>query len=111
MVKIGFIVVGVVPILLGLLIIGTAGIKGFNGTGGEETPLYQYVTYVMSVAVIGGLLALVTAFLQNRLTALLAGVLLVLTGLLLVLINPLYGAPVMILGAAAFALRVKMAKK
>jgi hypothetical protein len=109
--KIVFLVVGIIPIVLGVLLVGTAGIKGFNGTGGEDTQLFQLLTYMMIPVILGGLLAVTTAFRPSRLFALVSGVLLILPGLFLALINPLYGGPVVILGIAAIITRGKMPKK
>lgn len=108
--KIVFLVIGIVPIVLGVLLVGTAGIKGFNGAGGSDTALFQLITYVMMPVILGGLLAVAAAFRPSRLFALVSGVLLILPGLFLVLINPLYGGPVVVLGIAAIIMRGKIPK-
>ena len=109
--KIAFFVIGIIPLLLSILLVGTAGIRGFNGTGGDDTMLFQLLTYVMVPPILGSLLAITTAFRPSRLFALLSGVLLILPGLFLSLINPLFGLPVVILGVAAFVMRSKIPKK
>lgn len=106
-----FLVVGIIPIVLGVLLVGTAGIKGFNGTGGEDTQLFQLITYVMVPVILGGVLAVTTAFKPSRLFALLSGVLLILPGLFLVLINPIYGGLILVMGIVALVMRGKMPKK
>jgi len=108
--KIVFLIIGIVPLALGIVLVGTAGIKGFNGTGDEDTMLFQLLTYVMMPAILGGLLAVATAFRPNRLFALLAGVLMILPGLFLTLINPMYGLPLIVLGIAALVMRSKIPK-
>ena len=105
-----FLVIGIVSLATGVLLVGTAGIKGFNGTGGSDTPLFQLLTYMMVPVILGGLLAVVAAFRPSRLFALVSGVLLILPGLFLAIINPLYGGPVVILGIAAIIMRGKMPK-
>jgi hypothetical protein len=106
-----FLVVGIVPLVLGILLVGTAGIRGFNGTGGEDTMLFQLVTYVMVPAILGSLLAVAAAFRPSRLFALLSGVLLILPGLFLTLINPVFGLPMFVLGVVALIMRGKIPKK
>jgi len=108
--KLVFIVVGIVPLLLGIVLVATAGIKGWNGTGGEDTLLFQILTYVMIPAIVGGLLALLTAFRPNRMFSLITGVLLILPGLFMSLLNPLYGVPVVLLGIVAIVMRGKIPK-
>ncbi len=108
--KLVFIVVGIVPLLLGIVLVATAGIKGWNGTGGEDTLLFQILTYVMIPAILGGLLALFTAFRPSRMLALVAGVLLILPGLFMSLLNPIYGGPVVILGVVALVMRRRIPK-
>jgi uncharacterized membrane protein HdeD (DUF308 family) len=90
--------------------VGTSGIRGFNGTGGEDTLLFQLVTYVMVPPIIGGLLAIATAFRPNRLLVLLSGVLLILPGLFLTLIYPVFGLPMIVFGVAALVMRSKIPK-
>jgi uncharacterized membrane protein HdeD (DUF308 family) len=108
--KIAFLVIGIVSLILGVVLVGTAGIRGFNGTGGEDTLLFQLVTYVMVPPIIGGLLAIATAFRPNRLLVLLSGVLLILPGLFLTLINPVFGLPMIVFGVAALVMRSKIPK-
>lgn len=108
--KLVFIVIGVVPLLLGIVLVATAGIKGFNGTGGEDTLLFQILTYVMIPAIVGGLLALLTAFRPNRMLALVTGILLILPGLFMSLLNPIYGGPVVILGIVSIVMRGRIPK-
>jgi hypothetical protein len=108
--KIVFLIIGIVPLALGIVLVGTAGIKGFNGTGGEDTMLFQLLTYVMVPAILGGLLAVASAFRPSRLFALVSGVLLILPGLFLTLLNPVYGGPIIILGIAALVMRGKIPK-
>ncbi len=109
--KIVFLVVGIVSIMLGVLLVGTAGIKGFNGAGGEDTLLFQLLTYVMVPAILGGLLAVASAFRPSRLFSLLSGVLIIPPGLFLALLNPIYGGPLIILGIVAIVMRGKIPKK
>lgn len=108
--KIVFIVIGIVPLALGVVLVGTAGIRGFNGTGGEDTMLFQLLTYVMVPAILGGLLAIAAAFRPSRLFALVSGVLLILPGLFLTLLSPLYGGPMIVLGVVALVMRGKIPK-
>jgi uncharacterized membrane protein HdeD (DUF308 family) len=108
--KIAFLVIGIVSLILGVVLVGTAGIRGFNVTGGEDTLLFQLVTYVMVPPIIGGLLAIATAFRPNRLLVLLSGVLLILPGLFLTLIYPVFGLPMIVFGVAALVMRSKIPK-
>ena len=109
--KIVFLVIGIITLLIGVILVGTAGVRGFNGTGGEDALLFQLVTYVMMPAILGGLLAVVAAFRPNRLFAFLSGVLLILPGLFLTLINPVFGLPMVVLGVVALFMRRKIPKK
>jgi len=109
--KIVFLVVGIIPILFAVLLVGTAGIKGFNGNGGSDTGLFQLLTYMMIPAILGGLLAVASAFRPSRLFALFAGILLILPGLFLALLNPFYGGPMVVLGIVAIVMRGKIPKK
>jgi hypothetical protein len=108
--KIVFLVIGIITIAMGVLLVGTAGIKGFNGAGGSDTPLFQLLTYMMIPDFIGGLLAVVAAFRPSRLIALISGVLLVIPGLFMTLLNPIYGGPIIVLGVVALVMRRKIPK-
>lgn len=96
---------------MGILLFGTAGIKGFNGTGGEDTLLFQLVGYAGILAAVGGLLSILTALKLNRLMGLIAGILMIVPGLFLFLINPVYGLPIIAMGILAVVMSRRIAKQ
>jgi hypothetical protein len=109
--KISFIISGIIPLLIGVVLIGTAGIKGFNGKGGEDTLLFQIITYANIPVILGGLLSILSAVRPNRLIALVAGVLMLLPSLFMTLINPVFSSPIVIFGILTVIISRRIAKK
>jgi hypothetical protein len=108
--KIAFVVFGAIPLLMGILLFGTAGIKGFNGTGGEDAMLFQLVGYACIIAAAGGLLSILTALKLSRLMGLVAGILMILPGLFIFLVNPIYGLPILVMGILAVIMSRRIVK-
>ncbi len=74
-------VTGVVNCLFGIVYLGTAGIKGWNGTGGSDTMLFQLVAYVSIVMIIVGLLAFFLLIKNQKRLSLILGILLIVTAI------------------------------
>ena len=76
-----FAIIAVLNLLFGVVYLGTAGLKGFNGTGGEDTLLFQLVAYVSIGIIFTGIIALSQVFRPGRGISLLLAILLILTGI------------------------------
>jgi len=88
----------------------SAGVKGWDGTGGEDTPLFQLMGYVSAVIVLGGLLELLVVYRPSRMVALISGLLLIVSGVFLMLLNPFLGAIVLVPGLVVLTMRGRMPK-
>jgi len=108
--KIAFSLIAVIPLALGVLLFMSAGVKGWDGTGGEDTPLFQLMGYVSAVIVLGGLLELLVVYRPSRMVALISGLLLLVSGVFLMLLNPFLGAIVLIPGLVVLTMRGRMPK-
>ena len=108
--KIVFVFIGLIPLVIGAVLLGTAGIKGFNGTGGEDTALFQLMAYVSGAVIVGGLLVLLVVVRPNRMLALVSGLILIVSGAFLLLLQPLIGVLVLIPGLVAITIRGRIPK-
>lgn len=72
-------------LVFGAVLFATAGIKGFQGLGGEDTMLLQLVGYASIAMVLAGLLSLYAAVRPSRRAATATGVLVLVTGIPLIL--------------------------
>jgi len=108
--KIAFSSIALVLLVLGVLLFMSAGVKGWDGTGGEDTPLFQLMGYVSAVIVLGGLLELLVVYRPSRMVALISGLLLIVSGVFLVLLNPFLGAIVLIPGLVVLTIRGRIPK-
>ena len=108
--KIAFSLIALVPLVLGVLLFISAGVKGWDGTGGEDTPLFQLMGYVSAVIVLGGLLELLVVYRPSRMVALMSGLLLIVSGVFLMLLNPFLGAIVLVPGLVVLTMRGRMPK-
>jgi len=106
--KIAFTLIAVIPIALGALLFLSAGVKGWDGTGGEDTQLFQLVGYVSIVIFFGGLLELLVMYRPNKMVALVSGLLLVVSGLFFMMIDPFMGVIVLIPRLVALTMRGRM---
>ena len=102
--------IALVPLVLGVLLFISAGVKGWDGTGGEDTPLFQLMGYVSAVIVLGGLLELLVVYRPSRMVALISGLLLIVSGVFLMLLNPFLGAIVLVPGLVVLTMRGRMPK-
>jgi hypothetical protein len=108
--KIAFSLIALVPLVLGVLLFMSAGVKGWDGTGGEDTLLFQLMGYVYAVIVLGGLLELLVVYRPSRMVALISGLLLIVSGVFLMLLNPFLGAIVLVPGLVVLTMRGRMPK-
>jgi len=108
--RIAFSLIALVPLVLGVLLFMSAGVKGWDGTGGEDTPLFQLMGYVSAVIILGGLLELLVVFRPNRTVALTSCLLLIVSGAFLMLLNPFLGAIVLVPGLVVLTMRGRMPK-
>ncbi|OGD52444.1 hypothetical protein A3K81_05950 [Candidatus Bathyarchaeota archaeon RBG_13_60_20] len=89
-------------VVFGAVFFATAGIKGFQGVGGEDAMLFQLVGYASIAMVLAGLVSLYAAARPSRRTAAVAGALVLVTGIPLILFTIfLNGAANVVLGLAA----------
>lgn len=109
--KVIFVLAGVISLSISILLIGTAGIKGFNGSGGEDTLLFQILTYACIPILIGGLISILMLVRPNRLAALVAGVFITLPSIFLTLLSPLYGGPTLLIGLLLVFVSRRIPKK
>ena len=109
--RIALLITGIIPLLICFLLIETAGIKGFNGTGGEDTMLFQILTYACIPVVLGGLLSILTGLHPSRTTGLISSLLMILPALFLSLLSPLYGGPIIIMGIITLIISRRIDKK
>lgn len=108
--RIAFSLIALVPLVLGVLLFISAGVKGWDGTGGEDTPLFQLMGYVSAVIVLSGLLELLVVYRPSRMVALISGLLLIVSGVFLMLLNPFLGAIVLVPGLVVLTMRGRMPK-
>jgi hypothetical protein len=108
--RIAFSLIALVPLVLEVLLFISAGVKGWDGTGGEDTPLFQLMGYVSAVIVLGGLLELLVVYRPSRMVALISGLLLIVSGVFLMLLNPFLGAIVLVPGLVVLTMRGRMPK-
>ena len=79
--KITYGAAGIVNCLVGLVYLGTAGIKGWNGTGGADTMLFQLVAYVSSVMILIGIVSFIQLLKNPKRLSLILGILLIIIGI------------------------------